>query len=845
MIRLSARLGLVGLALLVLASCAAAGKYQLAYWRELGAYENQAPPAGPYGMHDVWIHVWNEDGTPRGNVQIRNSSYFVHDTTNSNGIGHALLWSSASDFMCYDGTNVSEVSPIFDERRAPHWGHYSWEVGFVYRASSSPNGVFDTVWDGVLNSTSGDNCDIDAPCTRSLSFISTDPDEACSDPFTLSSWVTEAGQTFIAQGDRVIACKAWINGCQGFRAEILNGGPHGAVIGTVAVASSESSYQNILATWPFDAVPVTAGNTYYLKITSANGSAFQVQRTYGNTYSGGCFYENKNAVASCDMFGLVVTAWTGYGANGRLSGRVKDVNSINLANATVTAQPGSYSTVTNGYGDYTIYNVPPGVYTITASKAGYSEETLRGRAVVAGETATVNFNNLKVLTNLLTNPGFESDFASWTKIGSFSRYPDDSGQGFAVVPHGGQKWVGMVTCGGGNLYGTIYQQIGVSNDYEYLASGWFFTDAFANNRAQEWPTDNQCRLGVDPRGGTNKLASWILWSNWSSSHNQWSQLSVKTNAQPPYAQMTLFLDYRIPYTHEWNKAGFDDAFFGRSQPVVVIENTPSASSVSAFGATITWQTNATSDSRVDYGLTTAYGQSRTVSTPVTNHSVTLTGLRPSTTYHFKVTSGGTGYTSGVSGDYTFTTAPCALVSDIKSIGALPDQTEVQVPSKIVTAGVDQLGAMFYVQEAGSPMGIRVNSTDTAIHEGDVRTVFGTLSTVDGERCIDCALADLVSTGNTVPRPCGILAGVVGGVGAGRPYGVDNTGALLRTWGLVTATGADYFILTDAAGSQLKVMCGSLTKPSGLVAVTGACGKTATGGVAPVLRARKQSDITVY
>lgn len=826
-------------------SNASAGKYQLAYWRELGAWENQAPPAGTYGMHDVWIHVWNEDGTPRPNVQVRNSSGFNFGYTNSHGIVHTQLWSSASDFMCYDGTNVSEVTPIFDERRAPHWGHYSWEVGFVYRNSNSPNGVFDTVWDGILNSTSGDNCDIDAPCTRSLAFISTNPEEACSDPYTLSSTVTEAGQTFVAKGDRVIAAKAWLNGNAGFKAEILNGGPNGAPIGSVALAPSENSYEDVLAMWPFDSVPVTPGNTYYLKITSANGTPFQVQRTLGNTYPNGCFYENKSAVPGSDMCGLVVMAWTGYGANGRISGRVRDVNSVALANARVVAQPGNLTTFTNSYGDYNLYNVPPGVYTVTASKNGYSEQTLRGRVVTAGQTTIVNLDRLKALTNLLSNPGFESDFANWTKIATFNRYPDDSGQGFAVVPHGGQKWVGTVICQGGNQYGTLYQQVGVSNDYEYLASGWYFTDAFANNRAQEWPNDNQCRLGIDPRGGTNKLASWVVWSDWSSSQNQWAELKVKVNAQPPYAQMTVFLDYKIPYTHEWNKAGFDDIFFGRSMPVIVIETNPSVSNVSAFSATVTWQTNAPSDSRVDYGITTSYGQSKTVSNPVIDHSVTLTGLCPNTTYHFKVTSGGSGYSSDTSSDFTFATAPCTIVSDIRNLNTLPDQTEIQLPSKIVTAGVNQLGNMFYIQESGFPAGIRVNSNDSSICEGDIRTIYGVLTTVDGERCIECTSTDLISTANPTPRPYGIIAGQMGGVAAGKVYGVNNVGLLMRTWGFVTDTGSDYFILTDANGHQLKVICGSIPKPSGFVAVTGVCGKTQSGGIAPVLRVRKQSDITPF
>lgn len=65
----------------------------------------------------------------------------------------------------------------------------------------------------------------------------------------------------------------------------------------------------------------------------------------------------------------------------------------------------------------------------------------------------------------------------------------------------------------------------------------------------------------------------------------------------------------------------------------------SASSITSSGATISWTTNETSDTQVDYGLTTAYGQSSALnSTLVTSHTVNLTGLSPNTTYNFRVKS---------------------------------------------------------------------------------------------------------------------------------------------------------------------------------------------------------------
>jgi len=61
-------------------------------------------------------------------------------------------------------------------------------------------------------------------------------------------------------------------------------------------------------------------------------------------------------------------------------------------------------------------------------------------------------------------------------------------------------------------------------------------------------------------------------------------------------------------------------------------------SITAHEATITWTTNEQSDSLVDYGETTSYGESVYDGDEVTSHSITLTGLQPNTTYFYMATS---------------------------------------------------------------------------------------------------------------------------------------------------------------------------------------------------------------
>jgi hypothetical protein len=81
-----------------------------------------------------------------------------------------------------------------------------------------------------------------------------------------------------------------------------------------------------------------------------------------------------------------------------------------------------------------------------------------------------------------------------------------------------------------------------------------------------------------------------------------------------------------------------------------------ASSVTSSGATIGWTTNEASDTQVEYGRTTAYGTTTSLTTSlVTLHSQALSGLAPNTVYHYRVKSRDAAGNLAVSGDFTFKT----------------------------------------------------------------------------------------------------------------------------------------------------------------------------------------------
>jgi hypothetical protein len=102
-----------------------------------------------------------------------------------------------------------------------------------------------------------------------------------------------------------------------------------------------------------------------------------------------------------------------------------------------------------------------------------------------------------------------------------------------------------------------------------------------------------------------------------------------------------------------------------SDPVVVTVTSaaPDVSAVSAATTTttavITWSTDVDSDSQVSYGATAQYGSKSPIAdtSRTRTHSVTLTGLSPSTAYHYQVVSKDASGAPGQSADLTFNTKP--------------------------------------------------------------------------------------------------------------------------------------------------------------------------------------------
>jgi peptidoglycan hydrolase-like protein with peptidoglycan-binding domain/phosphodiesterase/alkaline phosphatase D-like protein len=112
-----------------------------------------------------------------------------------------------------------------------------------------------------------------------------------------------------------------------------------------------------------------------------------------------------------------------------------------------------------------------------------------------------------------------------------------------------------------------------------------------------------------------------------------------------------------------------------------------ATAVTTSTATIAWTTDKPADSQVQYGITTAYGQSASDASLQTSHDIALSSLAPSTTYHYRVRSMDADGNVTFSDDNTFTTAAVQVV--VPSVPETPNSTA----NITVIAAPDALGSL--------------------------------------------------------------------------------------------------------------------------------------------------------
>ncbi len=97
--------------------------------------------------------------------------------------------------------------------------------------------------------------------------------------------------------------------------------------------------------------------------------------------------------------------------------------------------------------------------------------------------------------------------------------------------------------------------------------------------------------------------------------------------------------------------------FSNQEPSYLVISDVKVLYIAQDRATISWLTSIESDSKVRYGLSTAYSDSAYAPVMLKSHSLKLAGLQSATTYHFQVISQDLLGARAASRDSTFTTLP--------------------------------------------------------------------------------------------------------------------------------------------------------------------------------------------
>jgi purple acid phosphatase-like protein len=221
-----------------------------------------------------------------------------------------------------------------------------------------------------------------------------------------------------------------------------------------------------------------------------------------------------------------------------------------------------------------------------------------------------------------------------------SVYPYSVGPGIGVI----LRWQGHVdadssqpTWGWWETGGSSWYEFHESSPGELFLSGDGFYSPDPYSRTLEFFVSYIWKMRVQTIAGMGSLYSFKLWDDSLEPEPlEWQMTGMVGLYSPDYLTSGSFLLI----------AHHVDATFGdvtviptEDSNIPVISDVDVTVKADLTEATISWTTNVVSTGCVDYGTTTTY-EFDTVcdNTPETNHSITLSGLTPSTTYYYLISA---------------------------------------------------------------------------------------------------------------------------------------------------------------------------------------------------------------
>ena len=170
-------------------------------------------------------------------------------------------------------------------------------------------------------------------------------------------------------------------------------------------------------------------------------------------------------------------------------------------------------------------------------------------------------------------------------------------------------------------------------------------------------------------------------------------------------------------------------------PIFPVISNVSVTDITNDSATITWMTDQSTDSLVDYGTTILYGNSESDPALTTSHSIALTNLNPGTIYHFIVTSTSSYGFSSSSGDNTFTTlSPITITITSPLDSDTVNRADTMVKGTITNS-------------TGNETGVTVNGIVATVYNGEF--FVNHVSLQDGQNTVTANATDTAGNSATL------------------------------------------------------------------------------------------------
>ncbi|HOA72966.1 MAG TPA: hypothetical protein PL151_19140 [Phycisphaerae bacterium] len=301
------------LVLSLLASTAMAGnpRWMLVYYRQTGNHVNA-------GNHTIENHVFREDGTKAANVGLTNLSNphtAIFGYTNADGWNRVdtLVGTLYYDLMIYRPGTATDHTPNFYWHNPAQNKFYSFVTHWMYVSDDARVYTYPQTPVYHYDRVSG----INSPQL-------VEPPGASSDSWSLSTWADYQAQTFVVPPgiNRIVSAQAYVmrelNTHFQYRATIRAGGPDGPAVGPAAISRCVVAIEffPVQVNWPINAVPVTPGQTYALRLEpilnapicaeSTTPTGFTAYATNADNYAGGMLYNGPTPVPGRDLLAIVV-----------------------------------------------------------------------------------------------------------------------------------------------------------------------------------------------------------------------------------------------------------------------------------------------------------------------------------------------------------------------------------------------------------------------------------------------------------------------------------------------------------------------------------------------------------